>query len=86
MTERLTDEQLRARVAELEDLLRQAAESIERSLVEKRALRARVARLEAALRGLEPYLDAIVCYASTMDEHEPNRLAHIARAALKAGL
>lgn len=35
-----------------------------------------------ALRGLEPYLDAIVCYASTMDEYEPNRLAVQARAAI----
>jgi len=27
------------------------------------------------LRRIEPHIDAIVCYASTMDEHEPNRLA-----------
>ena len=25
------------------------------------------------LEDLEPYLDAIVCYASTMDEHPPNK-------------
>ena len=37
-----------------------------------------------ALRALEPYLDAIVCYASSMDEHEPNRLAFNARQALAA--
>ncbi len=24
---------------------------------------------------LAPYVDAIVCYASTCDEHEPNRIA-----------
>lgn len=35
-----------------------------------------------ALAALEPYLDAIVCYASDMGEHEPNRLAVNARAAL----
>ena len=45
-------------------------------------LLARNAELEAALRGLEPYLDAIVCFASDMNEHEPNRLAVNARAAL----
>lgn len=39
--------------------------------------------LREALVGLEPYLDAIVCYASTMDEHEPNRLVVKARAALQ---
>lgn len=38
--------------------------------------------LRAALKALEPYLDAIVCYASTMEEHEPNRLVVQARAAL----
>ncbi|MEG3086135.1 hypothetical protein [Sphingomonas sp. PB4P5] len=35
-----------------------------------------------ALAQLEPYLDAIVCYASTQGEHEPNRLVANARAAL----
>jgi len=40
--------------------------------------------LLAALLALEPHLDAIVCYASTMNEHEPNRLAFNARAALEA--
>ena len=39
--------------------------------------------LLAAMEGLEPYLDAIICYASTMDEHEPNRLAFNARAAIR---
>lgn len=37
-----------------------------------------------ALTGLEPFLDAIVCYASSMDEHEPNRLAFNARAVIAA--
>lgn len=48
-----------------------------------RALLAERERLREALRGLEPYLDAIVCYASSMDEHEPNRLAFNAREALQ---
>lgn len=44
------------------------------------------AELFDALKGLEPFLDAIVCYASSMDEHEPNRIAVNARAAItKAG-
>src|SRR3569623_2337087 len=34
------------------------------------------------LRRIEPHIDSIVCYASTMGEHEPNRLAHDLRAAL----
>ena len=36
----------------------------------------------AVLTRLEPHLDAIVCYASTMGEHEPNRIAHDIRALL----
>lgn len=39
-------------------------------------------RLRSALERVEPYVDAIVCYASTMDEHEPNRIAFDVRAAL----
>ena len=35
-----------------------------------------------ALEAVDPYLDAIVCYASTMAEHEPNRIAAEYRAAL----
>lgn len=35
-----------------------------------------------ALLRLEPYLDAIVCYASTMDEHAPNKLASDVRGLL----
>jgi hypothetical protein len=41
-----------------------------------------VERLLALLRRVEPHLDAIVCYASTMDEHEPNRIAFDVREAL----
>lgn len=47
---------------------------------------AQAPRVLAALIALEPYLDAIVCYASTMDEHEPNRLAVDARKAIGAAL
>lgn len=39
--------------------------------------------LEAVMRRVEPHLDAIVCYASSMDEHEPNRIAHDFRKALR---
>lgn len=49
------------------------------------ALANAVSLLEEAtglLGRLEPHLDAIVCYASTMDEHEPNRLAVDTRAFL----
>jgi hypothetical protein len=47
-----------------------------RTLVaEVERLRARAARYEAALRLVEPYIDSIVCYASTMNEHEGNRVA-----------
>lgn len=38
--------------------------------------------LVEAARAIEPFLDAIVCFASTMDEHEPNRLAENFRQAL----
>lgn len=43
-------------------------------------LRARVAKLENLFGRVEPHIDAIVCYASTMGEHEPNRIAHEVRA------
>lgn len=38
----------------------------------------------AVMARLEPYLDSIICYASTMGEHEPNQIAHDFRLALKA--
>jgi len=41
-------------------------------------------RLRDLLRRVEPHLDAIVCYASTMGEHEPNRIAHDVRATLNS--
>ena len=36
--------------------------------------------LKALICQIEPYVDAIVCYASTIGEHEPNRIAHEVRA------
>ena len=52
------------------------------------ALRELCEQLEGAklaLRLLEPYLDGLVCYASTMGEHEPNRIAVGVRAILANG-
>lgn len=43
---------------------------------------AKIAELEGLLRRIEPYMDGLICYASTMGEHEPNRIAHDLRAAL----
>lgn len=45
-------------------------------------LKAENEALRELLRRIEPHLDAIICYASTMDEHEPNRIASDVRAAL----
>ena len=45
-------------------------------------LTAKLSASEALLRRVEPHLDAIICYASTMGEHEPNRIAFDIRAAL----
>ena len=38
------------------------------------------ARLRAWLSVLEPHLDAVICYASDMDEHPPNRVVAEVRA------
>lgn len=40
----------------------------------------RADELENLICRIEPHIDAIVCYASTMGEHEPNRIAHEVRA------
>jgi hypothetical protein len=42
----------------------------------------RICELEAALRDIEPYLDALICYASTIDEHLPNGFPARVRAVL----
>lgn len=44
------------------------------------AAQAEIDALKALICRIEPYVDAIVCYASTMGEHEPNRIAHEVRA------
>ena len=41
-------------------------------------------QLLEALEALEQYSDGIICYASTMGEHEPNLIAFKARAAIAA--
>lgn len=43
---------------------------------------ARIAELEGGLREIEPYLDAIVDFASTISEHDGNRIAALVRAIL----
>lgn len=40
------------------------------------------AEMLTALENLEPYFDAIVCYASTMEQYEPNKYVAKARAAI----
>jgi hypothetical protein len=57
-------------------------EDCEEAAAELDRLQARVAELEALLHRIEPYIDGIVCYASTMDEYEPNRIAHDLRTAI----
>lgn len=48
-----------------------------------RAQQPSAAQLAEAMEGIEPYLDAIICYASTQGEHEPNRLAAVFRQRLE---
>lgn len=38
--------------------------------------------IKEALEAVEPYLDAITCYASSINEHEGNRVAKMVRSAL----
>lgn len=47
-----------------------------------RALKAENEQQSNLLKRIEPHIDAIVCYASTMKEHEPNGLALDLHAAL----
>ena len=48
------------------------------------ASEAKAEQLLELLRRVEPHLDAIVCYASDMGEHEPNQIAFDIRKALEA--
>jgi hypothetical protein len=61
---------------------RQYDENVNRIVKEGAAL-LRVEVLEATLKAVEPYLDAIICYASTISEHDGNRVAALVRAAIK---
>ncbi len=55
---------------------------------EARALAAEAERdaLRALICRVEPHIDAIVCYASAMGEHEPNRIAHEVRSIASGGV
>jgi hypothetical protein len=50
---------------------------------DKSAIKAEIERLRDLLRRLDPFLDSIVCYASTIGEHEANRVVADIRAALQ---
>ena len=63
------------------DLTPEEQTAIERSL-DKFWLMDTAQRAVDLLRRVEPHLDAIICYASTMGEHGPNRLAYDVRAFL----
>src|SRR5208337_3739990 len=60
----LTPAQQMDRITGENDGLTAALNEAQAERASNSVLRARVAALEDALRGLEPYLDAIVCYAS----------------------
>ena len=45
-------------------------------------LERRLVTFQEALHAIEPYLDAIICYASTIDEYAPNGIVLKVRAAL----
>lgn len=49
-----------------------------------RAAAVAVAQAVEALAAVQPYLDAIVCYASTLDEHDGNRVARLVTSASAA--
>lgn len=48
------------------------------------ALEARALAAEAAVLAVAPYVDSIVCYASTVDEHDGNRVAKLVNEAAAA--
>lgn len=49
-----------------------------------RALQARALAAEAAVLAVSPYIDSIVCYASTIDTHDGNRVAKLVNEAAAA--
>lgn len=66
-------QEARDRSPDYEKLWAEEAERAEAAQEEIETLKALICRIE-------PYVDAIVCYASTMGEHEPNCIAHEVRA------
>lgn len=54
---------------------RENSELLEAAIEGQSYWQARAERAEQILRRIEPHIDAIVCYASSTDEHEPNKLA-----------
>lgn len=62
---RLTD--LEAEVARWQQLYEDARHDLTKAEIE-------VERLQGWLRDLDPYLDQLICYASTQAEHPPNRI------------
>lgn len=49
-----------------------------------KALEARALAAEAAVLAVSPYIDSIVCYASTIDTHDGNRVAKLVNEAAAA--
>jgi len=49
-------------------------EALKEKAMERDALAKRVEELELFLTKLHPYMDSIICYASTVNEHEGNML------------
>ncbi len=74
-------EQVISALFELERAARNPSEDTQRSEASQPAL---PGELVEAVRELEPYLDRLLCYASTTSEHEPNRVVKRLRAALSS--
>lgn len=58
------------------DLIDEILRKHHRAILEAvKELHERAAKAEALLRRIEPYIDSIICYASTVSDYEGNRLA-----------
>jgi hypothetical protein len=57
--------------------------TIQRERARATAATAESDRLRRALEAVAPYVDCIVCYASTIDEHDGNRVSALVHQALK---
>lgn len=64
---------------QLDEIERLTAELLKRDAIWLPEKDARIAKLEAAIKDIEPYTDAIICYASTITEHDGNRIAKLFR-------